>query len=99
MSIGALSVTGNISHREGAGMPLTNTVSMPLDNFMEGYDSTQYIDKMLEDNSSGVGLPAAFTLETVQGAGGITAARFEWLRKIAAICKRRQVVLRVADDQ
>jgi len=99
MSIGALSVTGNISHREGAGMPLTNTVSMPFDNFMEGYDSTQYIDKMLEDNSSGVGLPAAFILETVQGEGGINAASFEWLRKIEAICKRWDVLLIVDDVQ
>lgn len=99
MSIGALSVTGNISHREGAGIPLNNAVSMPFDTFMEGYDSIGYIEKMLEDNSSGVGIPAAFILETVQGEGGINAASFDWIRKISDICKQWDILLIVDDVQ
>lgn len=99
MSIGALSVTGNISKREGAGMPLNNVVSMPFDNFMDGYDSSEYIEKMLEEQSSGVEVPAAFILETVQGEGGINAASFEWLQKIADICERWDIFLIVDDVQ
>lgn len=99
MSIGALSVTGNISHREGAGIPLNNAVAMPFDTFLEGYDSIGYIEKMLEDNSSGVGIPAAFILETVQGEGGINAASFDWIRKISGICKRWDILLIIDDVQ
>src|SRR5690625_1244898 len=99
MSIGALSVTGNITHREGAGMPLTNTVAMPFDNYIDGLVSTIYLEKMLEDNSSGVEIPAAFILETVQGEGGINAASFEWLQKIADICRRWDILLIVDDVQ
>lgn len=99
MTMGSLSVTGNESHRKGAGVPLTNTVTMPFDDYMEGYDSAAYIEKMLEDDSSGVGLPAAMILETVQGEGGINAASFDWLRKIAAICKRWDILLIVDDVQ
>src|SRR5690625_93333 len=99
MTIGSLSATGNKDHRDGAGMPLNNTVAMPFDNYIDGYDSTAYIEKLLEDNSSGLDLPAAFILETVQGEGGINAASFDWLQKIADICERWDIMLIVDDVQ
>src|SRR5699024_4534165 len=63
MTIGALSVTGNRTNRKGAGMSLPNTVAMPFDNYMDGYDTTVYLEKLLEDGSSGVDIPAAIILE------------------------------------
>src|SRR5690625_516617 len=99
MTMGSLSVTGNEAHRKGAGVPLTNTVTMPFDDYMDGYDSAAYIEKILEDDSSGVGIPAAIILETVQGEGGINAASFEWLQKIDSICKRWDIMLIVDDVQ
>ncbi|HLR03365.1 MAG TPA: diaminobutyrate--2-oxoglutarate transaminase [Virgibacillus sp.] len=99
MTIGALSVTGNRTNRKGAGMSLPNTVAMPFDNYMDGYDTTVYLEKLLEDGSSGVDIPAAIILETVQGEGGINAASFEWLQKIEAICKRWDIMLIVDDVQ
>lgn len=99
MTIGSLSATGNKDQRNGAGMPLSNTVTMPFDNYMDGYDSTVYIEKLLEDNSSGLDLPAAFIVETVQGEGGINAASFDWLQKIAGICERWDILLIVDDVQ
>src|SRR5699024_10866048 len=99
MSIGALSVTGNISHREGAGTPLNHVTRMPFDNYIDGYDSVSYLEKMLEDNSSGVEIPAAFILETVQGEGGINAASFTWLKEIERICKEHDILLIIDDVQ
>src|SRR5699024_4890408 len=99
MTIGALSVTGNRAKRKGAGMSLPNTVAMPFDNYMDDYDTTVYLEKLLEDGSSGVDVPAAIILETVQGEGGINTASFEWLRKIEAICKRWDIMLIVDDVQ
>src|SRR5699024_12794797 len=73
MTIGALAVTGNASKRGGAGIPLANAVSMPFDKFISTEESLNLVEKYLENESSGVDLPAAIILETVQGEGGINA--------------------------
>ncbi|TSB45203.1 diaminobutyrate--2-oxoglutarate transaminase [Alkalicoccobacillus porphyridii] len=100
MTIGALSVTGNSFKRKGAGIPLTNTVTMPFDNFVsDELDTLEYLERFLDDGGSGVAIPAAIILETVQGEGGINAARYEWLRKVEDICRRWDILLIVDDVQ
>lgn len=99
MTVGSLSVTGNSSKREGAGIPLHNTVFMPFDDFTENQDSIDYLEKFLEGQSSGVALPAAIILETVQGEGGINAASLDWIKKIEAVCKRWEILLIIDDIQ
>ncbi|GAE31126.1 diaminobutyrate--2-oxoglutarate transaminase [Halalkalibacter hemicellulosilyticus] len=100
MTIGALSVTGNAFKRKGAGIPLQNTVTMPYDSFVsESLDTLEYLERFLEDGGSGVEIPAAMILETVQGEGGINAARFEWLQRVEQICKRWGILLIVDDVQ
>src|SRR5690625_1028647 len=99
MTMGSLSVTGNEAHRKGAGVPITNTVTMPFDECMDGYDSVAYMEKLIEDYSSGVGISVAFILEIVQGEGGINAESFEWLQKIDEFCKRWDIMLIIDDVQ
>ncbi|PAV27971.1 diaminobutyrate--2-oxoglutarate transaminase [Virgibacillus profundi] len=99
MTIGSLSVTGNSFKRHGAGVPLHHSVAMPFDDYVEDQDSTAYLEKFLEDSGSGVALPAAIILETVQGEGGINAARMDWLKKIESICRRWDILLIVDDVQ
>ncbi|GAB3792294.1 diaminobutyrate--2-oxoglutarate transaminase [Virgibacillus kimchii] len=99
MTIGSLSVTGNSFKRHGAGVPLHHSVSMPFDNYVEGSDSIAYLERFLEDSGSGVALPAAIILETVQGEGGINAARMEWLKKVEELCKRWDILLIIDDVQ
>ncbi|WP_407271580.1 diaminobutyrate--2-oxoglutarate transaminase [Radiobacillus sp. PE A8.2] len=99
MTIGSLSVTGNSMKRKGAGIPLQNTVTMPYDNYVDNHDTLEYLERFLDDSGSGVAIPAAMIIETVQGEGGINAARFEWLRKIETICKRWGIVLIIDDVQ
>lgn len=100
MTLGSLSITGNQFKRHGAGVPLTNTVSMPYANYMDDdMDTILYLERFLEDNGSGVALPAAIILETVQGEGGINAASFEWLKKIEQICRRYNIMLIIDDVQ
>lgn len=99
MTIGSLSVTGNSFKRHGAGVPLHHSVSMPFDNYVDGADSIAYLDRFLEDSGSGVALPAAIILETVQGEGGINAARMEWLKKVEELCKRWDILLIIDDVQ
>ncbi|SFF79099.1 diaminobutyrate aminotransferase apoenzyme [Halobacillus alkaliphilus] len=99
MTIGALSVTGNSFKRHGAGIPLTYSMAMPYDDYMDGYDSLDYLERMIQDGGSGIDLPAAIILETVQGEGGINAASFEWLKKVEDLCRRLDIMLIVDDVQ
>ncbi|WP_281975712.1 diaminobutyrate--2-oxoglutarate transaminase [Halobacillus litoralis] len=99
MTIGALSVTGNAFKRLGAGIPLTYSMAMPYDDYMDGFDSLNYLEKMIEDDGSGIDLPAAVILETVQGEGGINAASFEWLKKVEELCQRHGIFLIIDDVQ
>ncbi len=99
MTIGSLSVTGNSFKRVGAGVPLSHSISMPFDDYFENGNSIEYIERFLEDSGSGIDLPAAIILETVQGEGGINAASYEWLKKIEALCRRFDILLIVDDVQ
>lgn len=99
MTLGSLAITGNESKRNGAGVPLTHTVSMPYDNYHQQTDSLRLIESFLENSSSGVDLPAAIIVETVQGEGGINAASMEWLQGIEKICEKFGILLIVDDIQ
>lgn len=99
MTLGSLSVTGNESVRKGAGVSLTNTVAMPYDTFLDDNQSLNYLTRFLEDAGSGMDLPAAVILETVQGEGGINAASFEWLKEIEKLCRRYEMLLIIDDVQ
>jgi diaminobutyrate-2-oxoglutarate transaminase len=100
MTQGALSLTGNRSSREGAGILLSGVTRMPFDGYGgEGFDTADYLDKMLCDGSSGLDLPAAIIVETVQSEGGINVASFAWLRKVAAIARKHGIIFIIDDIQ
>ncbi|MEW6181950.1 MAG: diaminobutyrate--2-oxoglutarate transaminase [Bacillota bacterium] len=100
MTLGSLAVTGNSFKRRGAGLPLHDSVFMPFDNYFgPDVDTAGYIENFLENNGSGVSLPAAIILETVQGEGGLNTAGSEWLRRIERICRDRNILLIVDDIQ
>jgi len=100
VSLGALAATGNSHHRGAAGVSLNGVSRMPYDGYLgEEIDTIAYLDKVLSDSSSGIDLPAAVIVETVQGEGGINAASFEWLKNLQATCKKHEVLLIVDDIQ
>jgi diaminobutyrate-2-oxoglutarate transaminase len=98
MTLGALSVTGNAAKRAGAGVPLVHVNPMPYDGYVEGSDFA-WMERVLDDNSSGVEKPAAVIVETVQGEGGVNVARHEWLRALSELCSARGILLIVDDVQ
>ena len=99
-SLGALSATGNSHHRGASGVSMSGVARMPYDGYLgDEMDTTQYLDKVLSDSSSGVDHPAAVLVETVQGEGGINAASIEWLRNLQDVCKKHDVLLIVDDIQ
>ncbi|MGV9193049.1 diaminobutyrate--2-oxoglutarate transaminase [Microbacterium sp. MC2] len=100
MTLGALSVTGNSLKRGGAGVPLVHATPMPYDDyFNQDYPDFFYFERLLTDSGSGLNTPAAVIVETVQGEGGMNAARAEWLRKLAALCRAHDILLIVDDVQ
>lgn len=100
MSLGSLAVTGNAGKRAGAGVPLAHTWRIPYDGFAGGEVSgLKLLDSMLADTSSGMDLPAAVVVETVQGEGGINPAGPTWLADLAELCARRGILLIVDDIQ
>jgi len=100
MTQGSLALTGNRSKREGCGVELSNVSRMPFDGYMgKDFDTADYLDKMLSDGSSGIDAPAAIIVETVQAEGGINAASFEWLKKMAETARKHGALFIVDDIQ
>ena len=100
MTLGALAVTGNSMKRKGAGIPLTNSSKIPYDDYFSGAtEDFLWLERVLEDSGSGVDKPAAIIVETVQGEGGLNAARAEWLQALAELCRRHGILLIVDDVQ
>jgi len=98
MTVGSLAVTGNSGKRAGAGQPLANATAMPFDGYMgAGTDTLDYFEHTLTDHGSGIDRPAAVILETVQAEGGINVASAAWLKRLADICRRFDILL-IADD-
>jgi len=100
VSLGALAATGNSHHRGAAGVSLSGTFRMPYDGYMgDDINTIAYLDKVLCDSSSGIDLPAAVIVETVQGEGGINVASFAWLRSLESVCRKHDILLIVDDIQ
>jgi diaminobutyrate-2-oxoglutarate transaminase len=100
MTLGALSLTGNQSKREGAGVPLNHSQRMPFDGDLgPGQESLDFLQASLENSSSGFDLPAAIILETVQAEGGVRVASSEFLRGLHSLARRFEIPLIVDDVQ
>ena len=100
MTLGSLSVTGNAFKRRGAGVPLVNTSTAPYDGYFgPDVDTAEYLEALLVDQGSGMDLPAAVIVETLQAEGGIHVASAAWLRALEQLCRRNGILLIVDDIQ
>lgn len=100
MTLGALSVTGNKFKRGGAGVPLHHTLLMPYDGYMgKDIDTIDLLEDYIEDTGSGISLPAAIIVETIQGEGGINVASIQWLQRLERLCNKHAILLIVDDVQ
>jgi len=100
MTLGAVAATGNAHYRNGVGMPLNGTTFMPYDGYLgPDIDTLDYLQRFLDDSSSGVDLPAAVIVETMQGEGGVNVACHAWLQGLERVCRERDIMLIVDDIQ
>ena len=94
MSTGSLSITGNSYYREGIPMSSSDVVFMPFEKgFMDELDSIKYIENILSNPSSGVDIPAAMIIETIQAEGGVNIASSKWLQQIRRLCDQYNILL------
>ncbi|WLO87374.1 diaminobutyrate--2-oxoglutarate transaminase (plasmid) [Pantoea agglomerans] len=100
MSLGSLAATARDSKRNAAGVSLNNIIRLPYENFLgEEEDSYNILEKMLLSSGSGLSLPAAIILETIQGEGGVNVASEQWLKKIEKFAQDNGVLLIIDDVQ
>lgn len=100
MTLGALALTGNSGKRAGAGVPLTHVSHMPYCDYLgTEADTIAQLERFLDDSSSGLDLPAAFILETVQAEGGVNVATRGWLQALTELANRYDVLLIIDDIQ
>lgn len=100
LSMGALAVTANSHYRHEAFVNRANVTFAPFDGYFgPDVDTLAYLQQMLDDDSSGLDLPAAVILETIQAEGGINVASARWLRGVQALCRERGILLIVDDIQ
>jgi diaminobutyrate-2-oxoglutarate transaminase len=98
MTATSLGLTGNQDKRQA--YPIAGITRMPFDNYLgDGFDTAAYCRKLIEDKSSGIDLPAAIILETIQGEGGVNVASVAWLRKIRKMTKELGILLIIDDVQ
>ncbi|QDT06640.1 Diaminobutyrate--2-oxoglutarate transaminase [Rubripirellula lacrimiformis] len=98
-TLGSLALTGNRYFHNDLYGSHNDVTHLPFDRYLGDFDTSAILAKMLSDSSSGLPLPAAVILETVQGEGGINVASTQWLRKIAELCTANDILLIIDDIQ
>ncbi len=97
---GSLSISGNDHFRDERYINRSDATFMPYDGYFgEEIDTLGYLRKFLSDSSSGVDIPAAIIVETVQGDGGINVASKEWLQGLERICREFGILFIIDDIQ
>ncbi|TRW48893.1 diaminobutyrate--2-oxoglutarate transaminase [Aliidiomarina halalkaliphila] len=101
-TLGSQAVTGNKGQRSGAVVSLPDVTRIPYDEYGDENDDfmgLKLLDQMLSDPGSGVEVPAGVIVETVQGEGGLNAARMIWLQQLESLCRKHDMLLIIDDIQ
>ncbi len=100
LSLGALAVTANSFFRNEAFVNRHNVSFLPYDGYLgDSINTLEYLKKALSDPGSGIDLPAAVIVETIQAEGGVNVARTEWLQDLSRLCKKFDILLIIDDIQ
>ncbi len=109
MTHGALAATGAVAPKtplaglagEVQFLPFPSRYRCPLGiGGRAGEEAcARYVERLLDDPSSGVAPPAGMLLEVVQGEGGVQPAPDEWLRTMRRLSARHGIPLIVDEVQ
>ncbi|GAA3386634.1 diaminobutyrate--2-oxoglutarate transaminase family protein [Cryptosporangium minutisporangium] len=109
MTLAALTASGGIAARTPLAGPSLDVTRLPypypyrcplgLGGDLGANAAASYVERLLDDPSSGILPPAAMLLEPVQGEGGVIPAPDDWLRRMRAVTRRHGVPLVVDEVQ
>lgn len=99
MTLGSLALTTDKGSRKGAGVPLNNVTFIPAPYMFPELDTIAYMQRLLDDDHSGIEKPAAVFLETIQAEGGIHVFSVEFLQALRAFCTKNDILMVVDDVQ
>lgn len=100
MTLGSVALTGNSFYRDEAFINRTNVSFMPYEGYLGGnFNTIDYLRKSLVDKSSGIDLPSAIIVETIQCEGGVNVASIEWLKGLEQVCRDLNILLIIDDIQ
>lgn len=100
LTSGSLAVTGNIFYKDESFNMRGNVDHLPYDGYFgKDVNTIEYMRKLLEDSSSGIDLPAAVIVETIQAEGGVNVASDKWLQELEKLCREFDILLIVDDIQ
>ncbi len=103
MTMGALSVTSSLRHREEVNplipgvhfMPYCSCYRCPMDMDQKkcNFECVHFLKNALENPYSGIDKPAAIIIEPIQGEGGVYIPRDGWLKKVVDLARKNGVVV------
>ena len=99
MTLGSLALTTEAYARDAAGVTLGNCTHIPAPYMFPGFDVIAYMQRLLDDDHSGVSKPAALIMETVQAEGGIYPFTPDFLKACREFCTANDILLIVDDIQ
>lgn len=99
MTLGSLALTTEAYARKAAGVPLTNCTHIPTPYMFPDMDIIDYMQRLIDDDHSGVDKPAALVMETVQAEGGIYPFSDTFLQDCRKFCDKNDILLIVDDIQ
>jgi len=99
MSLGSLAVTANREYRMAAGLPLSGAVFAKFPTASDWQVSLDELEGLFGNSHSGVDLPAAIILETLQAEGGVNEAPLKWLQGVRTLCDQFNILMIVDDIQ
>ena len=99
MTLGSLALTTDKSSRKGAGVGLDNVTFIPAPYMFPELDTVAYMQRLIDDDHSGVEKPAALFIETIQAEGGVRVFDAEWIQAVRRFCDENDILLAVDDVQ
>jgi diaminobutyrate-2-oxoglutarate transaminase len=100
LSMGSLEATGHHFYRNLFYSARFGVDHMPFDGYLgRDVNTIDYLRKVLNDASSGIDLPAAILVETIQCEGGINVASNAWLQELQTLCREFDLLLIIDDIQ
>lgn len=99
MSATSLALSGSLEENQKVNPP-QDVIFFPFDGFFgPEVDTMVYLRKMISKKGTGIELPAAIILETVQAEGGVNVSSEKWLKELRAFTEEKDIVLIVDDIQ